>query len=221
MWLTIFNGSPKGTGGNSELLIRWLKEGILQNLDINVDTLYLNKIGDHDCFINQFKISDIVLIVFPLYTDSMPGIVMAFFEKLQPLRKSLAGLKLGFVVHSGFPEAIHSRAVEEYLKWLVTELGADYFGTVIMGGSEGIARMSPAAIAKKKALFNELGKRLPLENEFNAELIKKVTGEEKFNEIGIFIVQILLKTGLLQHFWNLKLKKNNTYRDRFAKPYAN
>ncbi len=221
MQLTIFNGSPRGTVGNSELLIRWLKEGILQNPETNIDTLYLNKIGDHERFINQFKASEGSLIVFPLYTDCMPGIVMAFFEKLQPLRKSLAGLKLGFVVHSGFPEAIQSRAVEKYLQWLTAELGADYLGTVIMAGSEGIAKMPPALTAKKRAIFKELGRRLPLENEFNAELVKKVAGQEKFNQLGILIVQILAKMGFLSYSWNQELKKNNAYQDRFARPYTN
>ncbi len=220
MQLTIFNGSPRGTGGNSELLIQWLVEGVRQNPDINIDILYLNKIGDHENFVNKFKIAESVLIVFPLYTDSMPGIVMAFFEKLQPLRKYMTGLRLGFVVHSGFPEALQSRYVEKYLVWLADELGADYFGTVVMGGSEGISMMPPGMIKKKRALFNELGRRLPEVDIFDAALVRKIAGMEKLGKFRAWCLRIVAKTGIINIYMNNKLKENNAFEERFAKPYA-
>lgn len=219
MQLTIFNGSPKGTGSNSDVLIQWLVEGVQQNSNFIIDMQYLNKIGNHDSYIKKFITSDVVLVVFPLYTDCMPGIVMAFIEKLQPLRKSLTGLKLGFVVHSGFPEALQSRQVEKYLAWLAEELSADYLGTVVMGGSEGISRMSQTAIKRKKMLFNELGRRLSQADGFDAELVKKIAGMEKLGKFSAWLLQIIVKTGILTIHMNSRLKENNAYRERFARPY--
>lgn len=220
MQLTIFNGSPRGTGSNSDVLIQWLVEGVRQNSNFSIDMLYLNKNGNHDGYIDKFKTSDIVLVVFPLYTDCMPGIVMAFIEKLQPLRRSLTGLKLGFVVHSGFPEAIQSRQVEKYLSWLAEELGTDYLGTVVMGGSEGITKRNQVLIKKKRMLFNELGRRLSQADEFDAELVKKIAGIEKLGKFSVCLLQILVKTGLLNIFMNRRLKENHAYRERFTRPYA-
>lgn len=219
MQLTIFNGSPRGTGSNSDILIEWLVEGLRHDSNLNIEMLYLNKTGNHDSYVDKFKTSDIVLVVFPLYADCMPGIVMAFFEKLQPLRRSLTGLKLGFMVHSGFPEAFHSRQVEKYLVWLTNELNADYLGTVVMGGSEGISMKSQAAIKKKRILFNELGRRLPQADRFDAELVKKIAGMEKLGKFSAWLLQILVKTGMLNIYMNSRLKENNAYRERFARPY--
>ncbi|NLW46089.1 MAG: NAD(P)H-dependent oxidoreductase [Firmicutes bacterium] len=220
MQLTIFNGSPRGTGSNSDLLIQWLVEGVRQNSNFRIDMLYLNKNRNHDSYIDKFKTSDIVLVVFPLYTDCMPGITMSFMEKLQPLRRSLTGLKLGFVVHSGFPEAIQSRQVEKYLEWLTEELGTDYLGTVVMGGSEGISKRNQVLIRKKRMLFNELGRRLSQADKFDAELVKKIAGIEKLGKFSVCLLQIIIKTGLLNIIMNRRFKEKNAYRERFARPYA-
>ena len=219
MQLTIFNGSPRGMGGNSRLIIEWLIQGVKQNSDVNIETLSLIKINEHDSYISKLKASEIALVVIPLYTDSMPGIVMAYIEKLQPLRKSLKGLKLGFIVHSGFPEACHSRYIEKYLGWLSGELGADYMGTVVFGGSEGLNSMSPKAIAKKQVLFNEVGRKITVDNQFDPVILKKIAGWERLSKVGILIVRILVRMGIINSGWNNQLKSNNALGERDAKPY--
>lgn len=219
MQLTIFNGSPRGISGNSRLIIDWLIHGINQNPGAKIETVCLTKVNEYDNFITKLKTSDMALIVFPLYTDCMPGIVMAFIEKLMPLRKTLKGLKLGFVVHSGFPEACHSRSIEKYLVWLSGELSADYMGTVIFGGSEGLNGMSPKAIAKKQAIFSELGQRLIVENQFDLKLLKKIAGMERLGTIGEFIVRILVKMGVINSEWDRQLKANHAYKEKDARPY--
>lgn len=220
MQLTIFNGSPRGKGSNSEVIIKWLTEGLQQNQGIDINAFYLNKTKEHQSYIGKLQASDIALIVFPLYTDCMPGVVMEFIEKLEPLRKSLPGVKIGFIVHSGFPEAAQLRYVEKYLEWLADELGVGYIGTVVMGGSEGIRTTSPEKMKGKIELFNELGRRLPQENKFNAELVKKISGMEKMGKIMASIFKLVTKTGIINVEWDRELKKNNVYNDRFAKPYA-
>lgn len=220
MQLTIFNGSPRGKSGNSEIILSWLISGLQQQADINIDTLYLNKTGSHSDYINSLQTSDTAILIFPLYTDCMPGIVMAFIEMLEPLRKSLSGLNLGFIVHSGFPEPLQSRHVEKYLQWLCCELGAKYLGTAIMGSSEGMQMMPPSMTNKKRELFSELGRRLPIENKFNDEIVKKIAGREKMSKIGTLFFRIVAKTGLTNFYWDLQLKKNNAFKNRFDKPYA-
>jgi hypothetical protein len=51
------------------------------------------------------------LKIFPLYTDCMPGITKDYFEYMENNKKILEGKSITFIVHSGFPEAIQSRAV--------------------------------------------------------------------------------------------------------------
>lgn len=220
MQLTIFNGSPRGKVSNSEILIQWLASGTEHMAEVNVQTIYLRNTAEHASYITQLQRSDVALLVFPLYTDSMPGIVMAFLERLDPFRKSLSGLKLGFVVHSGFPEAIHSRAVERYLQWLAKDLGAAYLGTVVMGGSNSLRETSPDKATGKRALFAELGHKFIAEQSFDPELVKKISGMEKFSKPITWGLKIAVSTGLLNTFWDEHLKKNNAYPERNATPYV-
>lgn len=219
MRLTIFNGSPRGMGGNSKTLIEWILEGIQQNSEVVVETLCLNKTAEHDRYVDKFKDSEIVLMVFPLYTDCMPGAVMAFIEKLQSLRNALNGVKMAFVVHSGFPEACQSRYVEKYLAWLAKDLGADDMGTVVLAGSEGMRGMTAKALEERRALFMEVGRQLVREKWFDAALLAKIAGWERLGTIGAMIVRTMEMTGVLNMEWDRQLKANRVYRERNARPY--
>jgi hypothetical protein len=220
MKLTIFNGSPRGTTGNSALIIDWLMEGVKSRQDIAPEVCLLNRIKEHDSHINALKSSDTAIIVFPLYTDCMPGITMAFFEGLEDLKGTLTSLKLGFVVHSGFPEAYQSRHVEKYLEWLTGFLGAQYLGTAIMGNSEGMKIMPPSMTGGKRSLFAELGRGIALGTSLDSALLKKLSGKERLSLPAIFGYRLLSLTGLTNWYWNSQLKRNKAYDKRFAKPYA-
>jgi multimeric flavodoxin WrbA len=149
MKLTILNGSPRGKNSNSNIIIKWLLEDIENTPIYEIETIYLNKINEHENTVDKMLYANMVIIVFPLYTDCMPGLVMAFIEKLQSIKGELKGKKFGFIVHSGFPEACHSRHIERYLVWLTKELKSDYMGTVILGGSEGFRIMTESMTRKK------------------------------------------------------------------------
>lgn len=220
MKLTIFNGSPRGRNSNSSIIIKWLLEGIADNTVCETETVYLNKLQEHEIAVDKMIGADMVVVVFPLYTDCMPGLVKAFIEKLEPHSGALQGKKLGFIVHSGFPEACHSRYIERYLIWLAKELGSDYMGTVVSGGSEGYRIMPDSMTRKKRSLFNKLGSELLKEGKFNNELSKKISGSERMSKAAQFIYKTLAITGVTNFYWNGLLKKNNAYKNRFARPYA-
>ena len=71
----------------------------------------------------------------------MPAIVKQFIEALEPLKNRENNPPMGFIVQSGFPEALHSRYVEHYLQKLAARLNAPYLGTIVKGGGEGIRMM--------------------------------------------------------------------------------
>ncbi len=52
-----------------------------------------------------------LLILFPLYTDAMPAVTKLFFERLERIKEKLSGVKVYYVVQSGFSGANHSRYV--------------------------------------------------------------------------------------------------------------
>ena len=213
MQYLLYNGSPRGKNGNSERIINMLIEGLSETPDISTEIIRLNQPSSREEGAQKIISADCVILVFPLYTDAMPGNVMDFIEKLEPFKSNLSTLNLGFIVHSGFPEGKQSRAVEKYLVRLTTLLGAKYAGTVIAAGSMGMSK-------KRLKVIRELGRRLPETMAFDPILLPRASGFEELPKAMVPIMRLLSKTPFLQFYWNKGLKKNGAFAERFAKPYA-
>lgn len=213
MQYLLYNGSPRGKKGNTELIITKLIEGLSESPDVSTEVIGLNRPSSREEGAQKIASADCAILVFPLYTDSVPGIVMDFIEKLEPYKSRLSQLSLGFVVHSGFPEGIQSRAVEKYLVRLTTLLGAKYAGTVVAAGSMGMS-------TQRQQILRELGRRFPGNLVFDPVLLPKASGFEKLPKFMIPVMKLVIKMGFIDSFWNNDLKKNGVFADRFAKPYA-
>jgi hypothetical protein len=169
--------------------------------------------------VDLFRQSENVVIAFPLYTDAMPGIVKHFFEALEPLCKTDAHPRLGFIVQSGFPEPIHSRFVERYLEKLAKRLGCGYSGTIVKGGVEGIQVM-PAWMTKTLLnTFYQLGKRYAEIHAFDPVLTQKLAPRDRMTTRRLYIFQIMQRLGMSNFYWNSQLKKNNVFNQRFDQPF--
>jgi multimeric flavodoxin WrbA len=249
MKLTIFNGSPRGKNSNSAVLTKWIAQGAAEaeraagetgetervtgeigdkersagetsgTVRVEYEELFLVKTQEHKSYAKKFEESDISLLVFPLYTDSMPGIVAAFIEELASLAGKMQGKKLGFVVHSGFPEACHSRYVEKYLVRLTGILGADYAGTAVMGSSEPTRMIPESKQQKKGELFARLGRSIVREGSFDKATLYELAPLEKLTGLTLLIYKMGSATGLFKIFFRSLLKQNNTIKTSFARPY--
>jgi len=217
MKLTIFNGSPRGENSNTSIIIKWLEEGILSREGCSLEIFRLNRTEEHDNYAARFGASDGIILVFPLYTDAMPGIVMAFIEKLSPWIGRMKGKRLGFIIHSGFPEPAHSRYIQRYLEWLCSKFQAEYAGTCVMGGSEGLRYMNEGSMDNKRLLFNRLGHDFISRGRFSPDTLKRIAGKEKLPVAMRFWFRL---TGFSNAYWDLLLKKNHAYDTRFARPYS-
>jgi hypothetical protein len=103
--------------------------------------------------VEAFRKADCIWLGFPLYTDGMTGLVKTFLEALEPLKGKSDNAPIGFLVQSGFPEALHSRYVERYLVRLAELLGSPYLGTIVKGNGEG-TRLMPETMNRR--LFENL-----------------------------------------------------------------
>jgi len=219
MRLTVFNGSPRGENSNSRILLEAFLKGYLKTWGKVTAVHYLREAGDHEEMVRHFLDSSNVMIAFPLYVDSMPAPVKAFIEKLEPYKGTLGGVRLGFVVQSGFPEAIHCRAVERYLFKLSTRLGCKYLGTVVRGGVESV-RYGPGWInSRMLSSFARLGETFGRTGQLDPKMIRRLAKRELFPTLSIPILRVLNSSGILGSFWDKKLKENNAYSGRFARPY--
>lgn len=213
----IYNGSPRYKTSNSLMLAEKLSEG----LQASGGTTVIRHLASVEERIHQredIEEADSVILIFPLYTDSMPALVMEFIEDLYSW-DVCRGKKMGFIVQSGFPEAVHTEAISEYLDRLALRLNCNYLGTVRKGAVEGIQFM-PANVTKK--LFNafyELGEHLGREGEWKKSILKSFLVPYRFSPATKLLFRFFNLFGLTNMYWNKMLKRNGAWLNRFDTPY--
>lgn len=220
MRLTVFNGSPRGQGSNTKVMLEQLIAGFESVPGNSHELYYLKRVQQGDELAQAFAEAEIVLLAFPLYTDAMPGLVKAFIERLEPFCGREGNPALGFMVQSGFPEATHSRHVEKYLEKLAARLGCRYLGTIVKGGCEGV-RMVPERMNRKLfAGLQQMGRALAERGQFDRVELQRLAKPERYPRWSIPLFKLLIKTGLLTMYWDNQLKENGVYEQRFARPYV-
>jgi hypothetical protein len=222
MKLTVFNGSPRGKKGNTEILMSHFIRGFTaagEKQENQASIAYLVHLNKTDNHVKMFADAQRVILAFPLYADAMPGLVKHFLEQLEPLCGKKNSFDMGFLVQSGFPEAHHSRFVEKYLEKLTARLGGNYLGTMVKGGVEGIQSKPPYMTKKLFKTFYRLGNHFGQTGTFHRELIQSLAKPEHLSGFTAFFYRLLSFTGLINFYWNSELKKNNAYDQRFNKPY--
>ncbi len=220
MKLTVYNGSPRYKKSTTDIILDHFLEGFTEVGGNTYEIAYLVRTKDADKFVEMFKEAEKVLLAFPLYHDSMPAIVKTFIESLKPFCGNKDNPDIGFSVHSGFPEANHSRYIEHYLKKLSKRLGCKYIGTIVKGGIHRLDEQPASIIKKLLWYYRELGKIFGKTGKFDQDLLEKLARPEKFSGFTLKILKLLYKTPLPNFGWDKKLKKSGTFEKRYAKPYA-
>lgn len=218
MKLVIFNGSPRKKRSNSKILIEHFLSGYGKIYPEQVPVHYLANLKLREEQVEVFQKSDHIIIFFPLYTDCMPGIVKEFFEQIAVLNNATSK-KIGFVVQSGFPEAIHSIYIERYLKKLSRRLNCEYLGTIIKAGVEGIQIMPPFMTRKLFRSFENLGEYFAKNGVFSTVIKERLQKPLKMPLMSRFMFGLISKTGLTNFYWDNNLKRNNAFIKRFDKPF--
>jgi len=216
---TIFNGSPRAKKSNSDVLLGHFRAGV-EAAGGRCEQHYLAQTRKRDQHLAAYADAERVLVVFPLYVDAMPSQVMAFFEALAGRVGRDDNPPMAFFVHSGFPEALHMRAVERYLEKLARRLGSEYLGMMIKGGSEGIQVMPALMTRKLYRTMHALGAASAETSTLDPALLRKLAGRERFSGPSKLVMRLMIATGMNEGYWNQQLKKNGVWDQRFDRPYA-
>ena len=219
MQLSVFNGSPRGKKSNTRILLEKVLEGFSTITNPEMTVIYLNNSAEREIAHQAFKDSDLTILGFPLYTDSMPGLVKEFIESLAPNENPTKNPKIAFLVQSGFPESLHSRFVEKYLEKFARRLNAPYAGTIVKGGCEAIQLMSEKSNQKLFNSLHEMGVDLAQEGAFDPEKLKNLSKPESYPRILGPVFKLAFLLPISQYYWNYQLKENGAYEARFAKPF--
>jgi hypothetical protein len=218
--LLLLNGSPRGPRSNSMRMMTRIADGWVAAGGAEPTVLHLAKAADFERAVAEFATADTVVLGMPLYTDSMPGLVMRFVEALEPLVGREGNPNLGFLVQSGFTEALHSRGLERFLNKLARRLDSPYAGTIVRGNGEALQAMPDEALRKLFARLHELGGQLARDGEFHAQTLALVAGTERFSAATAAVLSIALKLPVTEFYWTSQLKKNGAWDKRFDAPYA-
>lgn len=133
MHTIIVNGSPRGTNGNSQIIINKFLEGY--TLDGNTNELFCITAKDKwDEISIAISKAENIIVVFPLYAELLPGSLLEFFEYLSNTKLSKNN-KMSFILHSGNLIAGVRGCCKQYLAELTKSLGCDFGGVLVRGNS--------------------------------------------------------------------------------------
>ncbi len=214
------NGSPRGSKSNSRLILDWIFSGMTEAGAEAPTVLDLARVKDLAGHREAFLEADDVLLVFPLYTDSVPGVVKAFIDSLagaDPAR--LRGKRFAFIVHSGFPESVQSEPVSAYLTRMCARLGMTLAGSAIKGGSEGLRIMPDSMTKRTREAFAALGRSLARDGAFDPRAAEALARPRTQTAARRIVLRLLGPTGLLNFYWNMMLKKHGAWKRRFDRPF--
>ncbi len=217
----LLNGSPRGRDGNSRRILAWIAEGLGQTGIPGPPIVDLAPQPTRPEPLQAFLDADEVVLSFPLYTDSMPAIVKAFFESLSAVDPArLRGKRVAFIIQSGFPEGVHTEVLGDYLARLSERLGFLHLGTLRKGNVESIRSIPERQVAKVAELFRVAGRELGEDGEFSVELARRMAGPRTFGPVMRTVLRIVIWTGLANFYWNSHLKRNGAFHRRFDAPYG-
>jgi multimeric flavodoxin WrbA len=218
--LLLLNASPRGTTSNSARMLAPIAEGWKTADGDEPTVLHLARRTDFQRALAEFGSADTVLLGTPLYTDSMPGLVLEFIEALESRVGRQDNPRLAFLVQSGLTEAAHSRGLERYFAKLSVRFGSRYAGTIVRGGSEGLQQMPDQMLKGLFGKLRALGGQLMRDGRFDAETLAQIAGKERHSPAMAVVAKVVTKVPLTQFYWNGMLKKNGVWDKRFDAPYA-
>jgi hypothetical protein len=130
----------------------------------------------------------------------------------------LQGKRIAFIVHSGFPEPLHSEHTLAWLKRVAVRLGMVCVGGAIKGGSEGARIMPPNMTTKLGSSLAKLGAELVRDGSFGEEAVKELAGKRKYNPLVLALFS-LAPSPLKNMYWGMMLRKHKAWDRRFDRPY--
>ncbi len=215
-------GSPRGPKSTSNSLGTFLAER-LQEKQITCEKIFINQcLSSNEKRTSLLRLvdnSDLIILAFPLYVDSLHSQVIKTLELIAEHEKGQIGLNnksFVAIANSGFPEAKHSSTALAVCRLFARQVGFNWAGGLAMGGG-GLVSGQP--LAETGGRVRNQVKAL----EIAAEALSK--GEA----IPEKSVALMSKLGIPRSFylwmanrgWTQKAKKYNSKDKLYDQPFKN
>lgn len=217
MKLLLFNGSPKKNRSNTQSILDHFIKGYLTNDKNTITQYYLMEENRFDEYCKKMEDADLIMIAFPLYVLSMPGIVKSFIEIL-PENKATSK-KIFYLIQSGFPDTHQCEPLEKYLKKLSLRLNYVYLGTIIKGFGAGLEMVDKDQNSEWLQLITRLGTNLALKGYLDHKIIEELKEPYQLSSIAMAFQKILSKIGIFDIYAREQLKKYKiTEKQSYGRP---
>lgn len=215
MHLVIINGSPRSnTKSNTGIIIN----SFLTGYQCNGNTYELYNIANKNQWAKAkeaFYENSHILIAFPLYVESLPGLLINFLESLLPVPKDNKIRKMSFILQSGFLEGCQRRCCEELLEKIPEKLGCQFAGTLSRGDMFAAYLYDSEMVNKLVQPFQDMGRYFAENQHFFGKEAEEFTGKEYISERESKVINRMIKFALNEFAENLGCSGS-----LYDKPYA-
>ncbi len=213
-------GSPKGITSTSAVLgnyiLRKLKEKNFETKVLHIHS-ELRSEKMQQKFLDAVEKTDLILLTFPLYVDTLPAPVIRAFELIAEnigKNKQLRRQKLIAIVNCGFPEASQNKFAISICKQFALETGINWMGGLSLG---------MGVVVNEKTLSKSANKNVIKSLDLVAEAI--IHDEEISQEALEYMAISRIPGKWIYVFigntsWRIQALKNKVYRKLDDKPFV-
>ena len=219
--VTLLIGSPRGESSTSSSLGNYILKK-LENKNFITEVLYIhsqlksqNKIEE---MLNELENTNLIIISFPLYVDTLPAPVIRSFELIvENISKNnkRKDQKLMAIANCGFLEASHNKYALKNCESLAREIGVEWIGGLSLGGGEAIGGKPLDDLG---GMATNIRKSLDL-------VVEAIIKDELISEKAIeYLAKPLVPSKFLFTFigsmsWRIQAFKNKVYGQLNDKPF--
>lgn len=130
--ILVINGSPRVKRSNSDVICNDLMNNFT-NKDIECTKMYLEKIiNEKDTILNNMNKSDVIVLIVPIYENSVPSTVIEFFEMIYENKGELddKNRKMFIITNSGFPEMEENKSTITTCRLFAKEMKFEWLGGI-------------------------------------------------------------------------------------------
>lgn len=140
--ILIINASPRGSKSISHYFMKELLK-LIHEKELNIETKNLKAILDFEkeIFIKKMIEKDAIILIFPLYYDSIPGMLLNFIWEVEEfVEKENLKTKSNFytIVHCGDFHSEHTKSAINLMKKFSKKMNFEFRLAIGIGASEFI-----------------------------------------------------------------------------------
>ena len=211
-------GSPKVKNSTSESLGNYLVEGLNKKGWIYEKLNILSTLkNDEEELIQKVNDTDLLIISFPLYVDSLPSSLIKAIELIGVNRrekKNETNQSLVAIVNSGFPEAFQSDTALRICESFSKKANFKWLGGLAMG-------CGPTINGRPIEAFGGMTKKIVTALDMATEAIinDEIISSEAIEIMANKMFPTWLYTLVASQTWKGQAKRYNMQKELYAKPY--